>query len=525
MSPSPVISPPQRYRATVVLTIWAILGGAWLLFSTPRGIGLSPDSAVYVGAARSLLQGRGFSMPSDGGGFAPIAHYPPLYSVSLAMLGVLGQDPLVAARWVNVLLLCASMFVIGLITFQATASLPLSLSAAALLVSAYPVMLIHTMAWSEPLFLFYQLAGVFFLLRYFRQPEAIYLIAAAMTTGLGILSRYAGFASVVAGLAAILWLDGKPPRRKFRAGVVFLIVSLTPISFWLVRNQWNTGSGTNRRLAFHILGFEHLNGAIGAVASWFSAFWEAPAEAQVLAASLGILAAFAWWRMGRDPEPAGSAELGRRSWQVVCLSALTIVTYLCLLFVSISFLDYHTPLDSRILSPVYAMAVLTGISLASFVGHQTQRKKLLAASTGIAIFVIALQVPRTWIWSGFVRREGVGYNSRAWEQSALLNRLRAVDPAAKLFSNAPDLIYTLLGRSSGMIPNRVHPDTRAPNPEFDVQVTKMQEALRVHKGLLIIFDRVHWRWYLPTAKELESIIPLLAIARTDDGVIYQAREN
>jgi hypothetical protein len=278
-------------------------------------------------------------------------------------------------------------------------------------------------------------------------------------------------------------------------------------------------------LAVHLLGFEHLSGAVDAVASWFSAFWEAPAEAQVLAASLGLIAAFAWWRMGRDRAPAGSAELYRRSRQVVCLSALTVVSYLCLLFMTISFLDYHTPLDSRMLSPAYAMAVLTGISLASSVGQQTQRHKFLAASTGIAIFFIALQVPRTWIWLDVVRREGVGYNARVWAQSALLNRLREVDPAARLFSNAPDLIYTLLGRSSGVIPSKVHPDTRAPNPEFEVQLTKMQETLRVNKGLLIIFDRVNWRWYLPTAKELESRIPLIAIARTDDGVIYQPREN
>ena len=156
---------------------------------------------------------------------------------------------------------------------------------------------------------------------------------------------------------------------------------------------------------------------------------------------------------------------------------------------------------------------------------KTQRREKLAASAGIALFIVALQVPRTWIWLDFVRREGVGYSSRVWGQSALLNRLRQVDPAAKLFSNAPDVIYTLLGRSSGSIPSKVQPDTRASNPEFDVQLAKMEETIRVNKGFLIIFDRVNWRWYLPTAHELESRIPLIAIVRTDDGVIYRSREN
>lgn len=509
----------------MVLAICAIAGGMLLFFSTSHGVGLSPDSAVYVGAARSLLQGHGYSLPTDAGTFAPVVHFPPLYSITLSLLSWLGQDPFTAARWLNIFLLTASAFLAGMIAFLATASWVLSGSAVALIVTSYPIVLVHSMAWSEPLFIFFQLAGVFFLLRFFWQAEQFNLIVAATATGLSILSRYAGFASVVAGLAAILWLYEKPLRQKFRAGAIFLAGSLTPISFWLVGNEWTTGSGTNRRLAFHLLGLEHLNGAVEAVTSWFSAFWEAPAEAQVLAASLGLFGVFAWWRMGRDRAPTESVDLCRRSRQVVCLSALTVVTYLCLLFVSISFLDYHTPLDSRILSPAYAMAVLTGISLASSVGQPTKRHRFLAAFAGIAIFFVALQVPRAWIWLDFVRREGVGYSASVWAQSALLKRLREVDPAAKLFSNAPDLIYTLLGRSSGTIPSKVYPDTRAPNPEFDVQLTKMQETLRVNKGLLIIFDRVNWRWYLPTAKELESRIPLIAIARTDDGVIYQPREN
>jgi Dolichyl-phosphate-mannose-protein mannosyltransferase len=517
-------SAPAR-SAHIVLAICAIAGGALLFFSTSHGVGLSPDSAVYVGAARSLLQGHGYSMPTDAGTFAPVVHFPPLYSISLSLLSWLGQDPFTAARWLNILLLTASAFLAGLIAFPATASRVLSGSAVALIMTSYPVVHVHTMAWSEPLFIFFQLAGVFFLLRFFWQAEQFNLIAAATATGLSILSRYAGFASVVAGWAAILWLYEKPLRQKFRAGAIFLAVSLTPVTFWLVRNQWTTGSGTNRRLAFHLLGLDHLNVAVEAVVSWFSGFGEAPTEAKVLAAGLGLFGAFAWWRMGRDRAPVAATELCRRSWQVVCLSALTVVTYLCLLFVSISLLDYYTPLDSRIFSPAYAMVVLTGISLALSVGQQTQRHKLLAASAGIALFFVALQVPRTWIWLDFVRREGVGYNARVWAQSALLNRLREVDPATKLFSNAPDLIYTLLGRSSGTIPSKVYPDTHMSNPEFDVQLTKMQETLLVNKGLLIIFDRVNWRWYLPTAKELESRIPLIAIARTDDGVIYRPREN
>jgi hypothetical protein len=40
---------------------------------------------------------------------------------------------------------------------------------------------------------------------------------------------------------------------------------------------------------------------------------------------------------------------------------------------------------------------------------------------------------------------------------------------------------------------------------------------------LIYFYNVGWRWYLPTAEELEGTLGLQALARETDGVIYQAR--
>ena len=187
----------------IMLVVCAIAGGVLLFFSTSRGVGLSPDSAVYVGAARSLLQGHGYSMPTDSGTFAPVAHFPPLYSISLSLLGWLGQEPFTAARWLNTFLFTASAFLAGLIALRATASWVLAVSAVTLLITSYPVVLVHSMAWSEPLLLFFQLAGVFFLLRFFSQAELFHLVAVATVTGLGILSRYAGVASVFAGLAAI----------------------------------------------------------------------------------------------------------------------------------------------------------------------------------------------------------------------------------------------------------------------------------------------------------------------------------
>jgi len=77
-----------------VLASCAVMGGGIIVWATPWGVGLSPDSAIYIGGARSLAEMKGYTQPVDASTYSPIVHYPPLYSASLATFGVLGLDRL-----------------------------------------------------------------------------------------------------------------------------------------------------------------------------------------------------------------------------------------------------------------------------------------------------------------------------------------------------------------------------------------------------------------------------------------------
>ena len=50
----------------------------------------------------------------------------------------------------------------------------------------------------------------------------------------------------------------------------------------------------------------------------------------------------------------------------------------------------------------------------------------------------------------------------------------------------------------------------------------MTGALRAANGVIVFFDRVNWRKYLPSAAELESSLGLRLVTKTNDGAIYQA---
>jgi len=130
-----------------------VVGAATLLFSTRWGIGLSPDSVVYIASARNLLSGKGLSVSSYTGKFSPMTHYPPLFSAGLAGLGLIGIDPLDGARWLNALVFAANIILLGLVVYSYTRSFLYSVASSFLMMVSLPVVQIHLVAWSEPLFI------------------------------------------------------------------------------------------------------------------------------------------------------------------------------------------------------------------------------------------------------------------------------------------------------------------------------------------------------------------------------------
>ena len=512
----------KKHCLAIFLSVCAAFGGVVLALSTRWGLGLSPDSAVYIGAARSLLQGDGFSLPTDSGEFAPIAHYPPLYPVSLALFGFGGLDPVAAAKWLNVLLFCGNIFLAGVIAFVSTASSGFSVITSSLVATAYPMVLIHSMAWSEPLFVFLELLGILFLLFFLWQTNYWSLAAASAAIGLSILSRYAGLALVASGAAGILLLGARRWKSNVFDAGIFLCISLLPFGLWLLRNRWVAGSATNRQIGFHSVGFDRLGDAIRTLVSWFSAFSYASTRVQLLTVCVTALGGLAFLLSSRRETLHDETVKARRPKEVSYLMALIVANYLLLLVVSISLLDAQIPVDTRILSPGYVALVLLAVSWSACVAQRTRAAKNFRLTlSAVALLILGLQLPSTLQWLKQLHRDGMGYSSRGWTESALIKQLTGLDPSVAIFSNAPDVVYTLLGRPAAMIPRKIFPDSNLPNPDYDSQIAAMKKRLKISYGLLVYFNRVRWRWYLPSVTELEETIGLRLIIRTDDGSVYR----
>jgi len=502
----------------------AALGGVVLVAATPWGLGLSPDSVVYIGAARSLAQGNGLSLPTDLAAMAPLVHYPPLYPALLAMTSFSGLDVIAAAKWLNVFLFCANVFLAGIIGYRASGLFPFAILSAGLVATAFPMALVHSMVWSEPLFMVCQSAALLFLLSYLRECVRWKLMAAAVATGLSVLGRYAGVSLVISGAAAILWFGAERWKKKFFDAGIFLAVSLLPIGLWAARNQWVAGTSTDRNIGFHPAGLGELSAAVDTIGAWFSAFWTSSTDIQLLSFCVvtigGLAISFSRPKLGVRHAPANAGDLKIAS----SLMALVGVTYLVLLFLTISLFDAQTPVDSRLLAPCYVPSLLFVVSAWMIsTRHWQERASVRFVAPAVGLLIIGLQLPATLNWLRQHYRQGIGYSSREWQESETIEQLATKMPSVLIYSNAPDVVYTLLGRPAAMIPRRSNTASNMPNASYHAEIEQMRTTVRAANGVIVFFDRVHWRKYLPSATELESSLGLRLVTKTNDGAIYQAR--
>ena len=209
---------PAGRPARLILPLFAlaILAMAAAGAVCERGPGISHDSIYYLGAARNLLAGRGLlapemqyeTSPSHVLTDKPMNHVPPLFPLLIAVAGRAGVDPAAGAGWLNILLLGATTLLIGFLVYRETGgSAAAALIAAALAMGAKPMLRAHTLALSEPAFVFFSILGLARLASYLERRKTRDLIVAAASVAVAWLDRYVGVALVGAGFVGLLsWL-------------------------------------------------------------------------------------------------------------------------------------------------------------------------------------------------------------------------------------------------------------------------------------------------------------------------------
>lgn len=479
---------------------------AYLLALTSRfPVGVSADATVFLELATNLRQGLGLRIADEGGQLTLITHWPPLYPLGLALAGWAGDIPsLEAARWLSAVCLSLSLWLFDRLLRRLGLGQPQRILSLLLLGASLPFGL-YGEAMSEGLFLTLELGLLAALLRALKGQEGRWLLLAGLLGGLMLLTRYAALGLL--GGAGLFWLlRAGPLGQRLRRGLQFGLPALLLLGLWVAYARLSDSNPTNRSLLWHPVSPRHLQALAGTLLHWLGPAWR---PGGLIAGAL-LLTAARSWRQLRQAYAEGAAAYQLFAW----MSAF----YMLFLLVSVSLFDFHTPLDSRILAPLYPLLLLLAQPLLRLLLHAPRRHA--PALAGLALLLLS-SLAAFSVRSAEQLRHGKHYTAQAWQESELLGWLRRLPPGMRIYSNGRDALRLHLGQSytTLSIPLKINPVTQQPNPMFETEMARMAGEVRRGEAALAWFAGIR-RYYLPDSAALRAAFGDLPARPARDGFLH-----
>lgn len=499
-----------------LVVLIAFAGGVYLgVFVLNHGIGISPDSVVYIAGARNLLAGKGFSLPSGNATVDPITHHAPFYSMLLAGIGVFGPDPIVSARWLNAGLLSLNLFAGAWIVGKRGRPYGILAILGILLLLSFPNMIeIHSMAWTEPLFILLSLLAGMWMDKAL-DGKAVYFWLAAAMIGAGFLTRYAGAALIPAGvLVFFLFTPGNLWKRVVRS-VSFGLISAIPGVLWAARNYYVADTAANREFLFHPPTLSQLLEGLNTVSSWLLV----PEGATALLKAIPILIVGLLIGVYLYQNYA----LGHSSIQQSRSPAIFFIFMLAyggFVLFSLTFFDANTPLDGRILSPVFVWSLMVVLqALSWFLTTIKRHPVMMASGAAIAGLILFTLLGSSVPYGMNAYREGLGFNTSSWAQSESLAAVKKLPENLILYTNSIEAVYIQTDRMANRVPSKYQSANRRENPDYDFEMANMVKEIRSGKAVIVWLDGFQ-RETLPSEDELIRQYQLDPVQVFPDGKIF-----
>lgn len=510
----------KRITSMLLIGGVALAGGLLLLWATVHGPGVSPDSIVYIETARSLLQGDGFYYHGK-----PMTHYPPGYPLLLAAAGLLQPDVVQAARLLQVLFYAANVILVGLCIYALTGGSVLALSAGVFLFGASTVMVdIHSMAWSEPPFIFFALGAVIFLTMHLEKPSPAKLAGASVFLAMAMATRYVGVTLLLTGLVWLFLSRSRPTGKRIRDMAVLGVVSCVPLTIWLIRNSLVAGMATNRDPTFNPAPLSWLKKLVHIIHDfWFPL--DIPGEFKFFFLFLtGVILLYAMVVVFKD-RLAGPLGLGC-VWYFQAITITFCFVYVGFLVVTVSFVDAAISADARMLAPMFALFLPAGISIVWRVAEIKKQSWIVWTFVLFLVPSMAINAQRSWTLSAAMHDSGRDFTALQWKNSETMSMVRAQFDDRPVYSNAPDVMAFLFGKQAQPVPRHWNPMTRLSNPDLPEELAALCDDLIQDGAIVVYFDQVSsFRVYMITPEDIEARCELRLKLRLADGAIYGFRKQ
>ncbi|MEJ5240469.1 MAG: phospholipid carrier-dependent glycosyltransferase [Anaerolineales bacterium] len=512
--------PRPLFFALLVLA----LVGVWLVwFATPYGMGLTDDSIAYIGAARTLLKGEGYRaawLASQ----RFLTHFPPGYPLALATIDLLtGLEPYRAARLLNGLLFGLNTLLMGWLGWRMTRRPLWALAPAMLFLFSAGLLRVHIYALSEPLYIFLTLAAFHaWLWDEDRPRNGLWSyrgeILAGLFSGLAYVTRYAALALIATFLALPFFLPFSWRERLKRIVIYLLAVLPLPLA-WSIRNMVVVGNLTNRLMVWHPVTPEQLRQGIHTFSSflvplesWRAALRQAWPPLFTLLVILLFLTLIAWllywaWKSLwlRTTTPPQRAHL---------LQALYAVAYPASMLASISLFDASTPLNWRILSPLFPPLLALAVAALASLGKRSH-----IPATLLLLALLSLHLAGGIETLHTLRMDGQGFASWRWYDAVILKEIPKLPPEVRIYTNQGPAVYFYTGRTTYALPAAIAATTRLPNAGVEQAIETIRQEVLQGKAVVALFDRDN-----PAPEHLLVVQGLPVLYKTGQDALFGLKE-
>jgi Dolichyl-phosphate-mannose-protein mannosyltransferase len=491
------LNQPRQVYWNLGIALISAIGVLVVVYATAWGAALSDDSYFYISSARNLLSGQGFDLT---------AKVPPALPLLLSLIGFFKVDPLISIRWLNALLFGVNIFLAAWIVFGLTKSYPFSVLGAFLALISSTLIMVHSWAMSEALFIFFTLSA--FLVYTGAQDRESWKVPffTGLLFGLAAATRYVGVALLLAG--GIFWLiePGSIARLRLRNTAIFSLVGVLPLLAWVIRNLIAAGRPMSQAFGYYPISRGVWIEALNTIFLWFipgrlvhgkELYW--------LGGSLLVLAALVGYVIFR--KRIGST----RQFQIVTdqkpllLLGLGMVFYMFIVVLSRLFVDGRIPMDERLLSPLLILGLIV---LAWFLSQVWQQNKRIGYGLIgiICAILIMTNLTRSVQMVQSYHETGRGYASARDHVSETYAYLRN-RPEIPVYSNAWVAIYFWTGRVTDPIPS-------------SGGIAAMKADMSHTGAYLVIFDSIPVELYGSTREELTH--GLIEEIRLSEATIYRS---
>lgn len=502
----------------LVLALAALLGMGLVWYATTQGAGVGGDATIYLTSARNLLAGKGLGWTEADGSFRLLPYTPPFYPLVLAGVGLLYPHLLAAARWLNIALFGATIFLLGWsfskalfmrrtpFTRQPLVRVGLAGIFAGVLATSPVLLGVQVWAMSEPLFLFLGFAGLLALLADLRHPRLGWLVLGALLTGLAFLTRYMGVAFILTGGLALLFfgrVDDARVRLRWPAlgrGILFGLLAVLPALIWFVIDFSLTGT-VGSRSAQPAAAYYQRFLEIGPALQKIVLFWllpdsliaRLPRLLKIVVWLLPLLALFGLygWLAGRrsgvsEPETPASPALLIRQAQ---MSALFCGAYLVVLTLVQVFTFPPITLAARMLSPVHLAVLWLVFTLAALLWNALPRPmRVLPALIGLACLgLFGMYALRGALVARDYHRAGIGYMTAVWQESSTIALVKMLAPDIPVISNETTAIMFLADRPAYALQEIYQDRPITPFNVYGAGDDAAQRVFREQGGAFVLF--------------------------------------